>query len=84
VAQLSDCVLLEQLANDEVKHLPRVREEKFKLVRDGIGPDELKHGSAICGRATKQTSAPSIPTHLTTTQHKAPRCDSSAPRGPVD
>jgi hypothetical protein len=39
---LSDCVLLEQLANDEVKHLPRVREEKFKLVRDGIGPDELK------------------------------------------
>jgi predicted nucleotidyltransferase component of viral defense system len=39
---LSDCVLLEQLANDEVKHLPRVREEKFKLVRDGIGPDELE------------------------------------------
>jgi len=39
---LSDCVLLERLANDELEHLPRVREEKFKLVRDGLGPDELE------------------------------------------
>jgi hypothetical protein len=35
-------VLLEQLANGELQHLPRVRDEKFKLVRDGIGPDELE------------------------------------------
>ena len=39
---LSDCVLLESLAKPELKHLARVREEKFKLVRDGIGPDELE------------------------------------------
>lgn len=39
---LSDCVLLEELSSDELKHLARVREEKFKLVRDGFGADELE------------------------------------------
>lgn len=39
---LSDCVLLEELAKAELKHLPPVREEKFKLVRDGFGPDDLE------------------------------------------
>lgn len=38
---LSDCVTLEQLAHDEISLLPQVREAKFRLVRDGTGPDEI-------------------------------------------
>jgi predicted nucleotidyltransferase component of viral defense system len=38
---LSDCVPLEQLAKDEISMLPQVRVAKFKLVRDGFGPDEV-------------------------------------------
>lgn len=39
---LSDCVLLEELAYGELEHLPRIRKEKFKLVRDGFGREELE------------------------------------------
>lgn len=39
---LSDCVLLGQLAKSELSLLPGVRAEKFKLVRDGLGPEELR------------------------------------------
>jgi hypothetical protein len=81
---LSDCVLLEQLANGELQHLPRVREEKFTLVCYGLVPTISRHASTTCGRVTKRTFAPSIPTYPTTAQHKPPRCDSSAPRGPFD
>jgi predicted nucleotidyltransferase component of viral defense system len=38
---LSDCVTLEQLAKDEISLLPQIREVKFRLVRDGVGPDEI-------------------------------------------
>jgi predicted nucleotidyltransferase component of viral defense system len=38
---LSDCVLLEELARGELSDLPRVREKKFELVRDGFGRDDL-------------------------------------------
>ena len=38
---LADCVALEQLAADELRLLPGARAEKFKLVRDGVGPDQL-------------------------------------------
>jgi hypothetical protein len=38
---LADCVLLHRLAVDDLHHLPRVRAEKFKLVRDGFSSDEM-------------------------------------------
>ena len=39
---LSDCVLIEQLATAELNLLPSARAEKFRLVRDGVGPDQLR------------------------------------------
>jgi predicted nucleotidyltransferase component of viral defense system len=38
---LSDCVILENLAGNELSLLVDVRAAKFKLVRNGIGPDEV-------------------------------------------
>ncbi len=39
---LADCVLIEQLSERELDVLPEVRAEKFKLVRNGVGPTELR------------------------------------------
>lgn len=39
---LADCVSLEHLSDDELHLLPGAREAKFKLVRDGVGPDQLR------------------------------------------
>lgn len=48
---LSDCVPLERLAADEITELSRVRIEKFKLVRDGVGPDDIAGRiDALAGR----------------------------------
>jgi predicted nucleotidyltransferase component of viral defense system len=38
---LSDCVTLEDLARHELSLLTQVRVAKFKLVRDGVGADEV-------------------------------------------
>lgn len=40
---LADCVLLEQLSQGGELHLlPGARAKKFKLVRDGVGPDHVR------------------------------------------
>jgi len=39
---LGDCVLLEQLAREDLGRLEMVRIEKFKLVRSGVGADSLR------------------------------------------
>jgi predicted nucleotidyltransferase component of viral defense system len=48
---LADCVLIEQLSQDELHLLPAARIEKFKLVRPGVGPDQLRERiDALAGR----------------------------------
>lgn len=39
---LSDCVLLDALSKGDRDLLPQVRLEKFKLVRDGVGLDQIR------------------------------------------
>ena len=38
---LSDCVLIEALSRDEMTELPAIREQEFKLVRNGVGPADV-------------------------------------------
>jgi len=39
---LADCVLIRDLARDELGLLAKVREAKFALLRDGVGADEVQ------------------------------------------
>ena len=65
---LADCVPLEQLAAGELHLLPGAREAKFKLVRDGVGPDQLREGiNALASRYETDVRAvdPEAPDYAT-------------------